>query len=175
MSAPESANEPQTGSLARTISTNVAQLMDERRVNQAQLAEAIGMLQSGVSKRLKGTTNWTADDIEAVSIAFDVPVARLIEPAPEAPARPLRVVTHARHPRSGPVRQAAGHTRTADANLRESDTVGYPRRNRRTTSRTALRTRSDVWRIKGERGSHELPSLLVRHASNPVRCQRVAA
>lgn len=92
MSASESADEPQVGSLARTISRNVAALMDERRVSQAQLAAAIGLQQSSVGKRLRGDTNWTANDIEAVSIAFDVSVAQLIEPARKAPARPLRSV-----------------------------------------------------------------------------------
>lgn len=115
MSASQSANEPQTGSLARTISRNVQALMDERRISQAQLADAIGITQSSIGKRLRNSTNWTADDIEAVSIAFDVPVARLIEAAAEAPARPLRSVAHAgRRPRLTPAKQPAGSSKRTE-------------------------------------------------------------
>ena len=95
MSESVPAPEPQKASLSRTISLNVRSLMSQRNVSQQQLANAIGLPQTGVSKRLRGATHWNAPDIQAVAEAFDVPWSRLVEPMEEgdAPA-PLRVVAH---------------------------------------------------------------------------------
>lgn len=95
MSATSSSPEPRQGSLAHVISQNVSNLMAQRRVSQQQLADAIGVPQTSIGKRLRGVTHWTADDMDAVAMAFDVPVSRLIEPAEEGDApTPLRVVAH---------------------------------------------------------------------------------
>jgi transcriptional regulator with XRE-family HTH domain len=111
------------GRLARTISSNVRGLMGQRKVSQAALAQAIGLPQSGISARLNGSTNWSADDIEAVCLAFDVPWERLIQPVEEEkePA-PLRVVAH-----SGRSRRVTQHTHkyVTSAGL---VTAGYRRR-----------------------------------------------
>lgn len=71
---------PQAGKLASVISHNVRRLMDQRRVSQQELANAVGLPQSSISKRLRGAVPWDADDLEAVAIAFTVPVTELVLP-----------------------------------------------------------------------------------------------
>lgn len=157
MSASESADEPVVGSLARTISRNVAALMSERGVSQHQLAAAIGLPQTSVGKRLRGAVHWTADDIEAVSIAFDVPVGRLFEPVPEAPSRPLVSVGHV-----GRRRRPHLHARVTD-----SYHVRYVR----------LRPVDDrdTSRIRCDRDSGDLPIPMRNARASSSRCRRVAA
>lgn len=165
MSATESAPEPQTGKLARVISANVKELMTQRGVSQHQLAAALGMPQTSIGKRLRGATHWTADDIEAVALAFEVEVVDLLRPTEEVPARPLRPVV-----RDLPHRRRVTHA------------AGRPDLGREVSERYRVRvvhltrgsTRDD-WRIRRENTSHELPILLHGPSGTNGRCRRVAA
>lgn len=166
MSATESAPEPQTGKLARVISANVKELMTQRGVSQHQLAAALGMPQTSIGKRLRGATHWTADDIEAVALAFEVEVIDLLRPTEDVPARPLRPVVrdlpHRR--RSGVV--AGRPDQRGGVNGRYLAAIIH---------RPERRSSRDDWRIRELRGSHELPILARRHGHNLRICQKVAA
>jgi transcriptional regulator with XRE-family HTH domain len=171
MSATESAPQPQPGQLARVISANVKALMTQRGVSQHQLASALGMPQTSIGKRLRGDTNWTADDIEAVALAFEVDVIGLLQPAEEVSARPLRpVVRDLPHRRRSGV--AAG---PRDAHVSTDSVTSRYRQSRALVISGRARDVRDEWRISRVPGSHELPIVLRRHAGNPTRCRRVAA
>lgn len=54
------------------------------RLTQLQLAEALGVDQAAVSRRLRGQTPWKASDVEVAAKLLDLTVADLM--APEAAA-----------------------------------------------------------------------------------------
>lgn len=65
---------------------NLIELMDFRRMTQAQLAERLGKSQSWVSKRLSGKA-WTEggsrfqfEDLDALARVFDLPADALLRP-----------------------------------------------------------------------------------------------
>lgn len=160
----ESAPEPQPGRLARVISSNVKALMTQRGVSQQQLAEAIGMPQTSVGKRLRGSTHWTADDIEAVALAFEVDVTDLLRPEQEVAPRPLR-----------PVARDLPHRRTAPGGRRDQRGGVNGRYLAAIIHGSERRSSRDDWRIRELRGSHELPILARRHGHNLRICRKVAA
>jgi transcriptional regulator with XRE-family HTH domain len=64
--------------------------MGRQRVNQTDLADALGMPINSLRRRLSGETTITVDDLYAVARALDVPVQRLLPdraPAVRVPAR----------------------------------------------------------------------------------------
>ncbi len=66
---------------AGIVARNLKRLMAERGVPQRQVAEVLGITQSNVSKRLKGTTPFTTDDLDALARAFDIHPGALLSEA----------------------------------------------------------------------------------------------
>lgn len=64
---------------AAIVARNLKRLMVERDVKQGQLAAVLGVSQSNVSKRLKGRTPFTTDDLDALAQAFGVRPGDLLE------------------------------------------------------------------------------------------------
>lgn len=60
------------------VGANVRAEMARRRIPQRQLAEALGLSQAGVSKRLNGLTPWDVNEITVVAESLGVPVSALI-------------------------------------------------------------------------------------------------
>jgi len=60
--------------------------MARRKVPQRQLAEALGLSQAGVSKRLNGLTPWDVNEITVVAESLGVPVGVLLRTTVEAVA-----------------------------------------------------------------------------------------
>ena len=61
--------------------------MARRSINQVALAEAIGLTQPAVSRRLSGVVQWSASELLAVARTLGVDVAELyagVEPASSA-------------------------------------------------------------------------------------------
>lgn len=56
------------------VSREVLHFMDARGLTQAALADAIGLTQPKVSARLRGSTRWSLDDIDALG-RIGVPVS----------------------------------------------------------------------------------------------------
>lgn len=58
--------------LQETVTHNLKSYMTEQKVNQQQLAEALGLNASTVSQKMTKRVNWTLDDIEKASEFFKV-------------------------------------------------------------------------------------------------------
>lgn len=76
--------------LDQRISQEVRALMGRYNVSQMQLAQWLGLNQTAVSARLRGTTDWKARDIERVAEGFAVHPAQLMggyaaDPRPGGP------------------------------------------------------------------------------------------
>lgn len=56
----------------------IHQLLWDRRLKQTQLAELLGMQQSGVGKKLRGERAWSLDELHTIASAFGTTVAYLI-------------------------------------------------------------------------------------------------
>ena len=56
------------------VSREVLHFMDVHGLTQAALADAIGLTQTKVSARLRGSTRWSLDDIDALG-RIGVPVS----------------------------------------------------------------------------------------------------
>lgn len=61
-----------------TVAANVRAEMARHRVSGRELAQRVGRSQTWLSRRLVGEIAFALDELEAVSIALDVPVARLM-------------------------------------------------------------------------------------------------
>ena len=61
------------------ITTIVKQYMAHRDMTGTALARALGCHQVQVSKSLTGKRRWTIEDLEAMSVIFEVPVSRFFE------------------------------------------------------------------------------------------------
>jgi transcriptional regulator with XRE-family HTH domain len=61
---------PQQEGASAIVARNLRILMAERGVSQGQLASVLGIAQPNVSKRLKGRTPWTTDDLDKLAEAF---------------------------------------------------------------------------------------------------------
>jgi transcriptional regulator with XRE-family HTH domain len=68
--------------LRERVAEEVRALMGRRRTTGAQLARAIGVPQSSLSRKLTGRYPLDVDDLEAIAAYFEIPVASLI-PAEE--------------------------------------------------------------------------------------------
>jgi transcriptional regulator with XRE-family HTH domain len=72
MGSVSSIDQAQRTRLQRDISTFVRMLMAKERLNQAQLAERIGIDQAVVSARLRGVSRWQVEDLTALAVAFGI-------------------------------------------------------------------------------------------------------
>lgn len=61
------------------ISTIVKMLLAGRDMTQSDLARALGCHQPHVNRSLNGKRRWTIEDLEAMSVIFEVPVSRFFE------------------------------------------------------------------------------------------------
>ena len=61
------------------VAENVRVLMARTRTKQNTLANALGMTQGAVSKKLNGDRPFTLDEIELVAAHFEVPITDLFE------------------------------------------------------------------------------------------------
>lgn len=67
------------------VGERVMMLMFRARLSQKALGEKVGMTQTAISHKIRGTRKWTLDDLFAVAAAFGVPVSYLIENDEKAP------------------------------------------------------------------------------------------
>lgn len=73
--------EPEPGVFARAVSHEVRHLLTDRRVSGAQMAGMIGRSQSYVSKRLRGESSFTANDVESICRALNKDLLELLTAA----------------------------------------------------------------------------------------------
>lgn len=69
------------GSVAYTIIPEIRAWMGRRSVNQTQLAQHLGLSQSQLSKRLRGTITIDVDELEAIAAFLDVDPVVLLKPS----------------------------------------------------------------------------------------------
>lgn len=70
-------------SFSQTVASTVKAEMARRNVTQRQVAEALGIAQTQVSRRLLGRISFNVDELQTVANLLDIPVAALIAgPAP---------------------------------------------------------------------------------------------
>lgn len=62
---------------------NIRAEMARKRKNQSELAAILGVSQAGVSRRLKGTTPFTVNELYAVARWLGVSVKALVEDDPD--------------------------------------------------------------------------------------------
>lgn len=74
-------SEPEPGAFARAVSIEVRHLLTDRRTSGAQLAGMIGRSQSYMSKRLRGESSFTANDIEAICRVLNKDLLELLSSA----------------------------------------------------------------------------------------------
>jgi len=72
MGSVSSIDQAQRTKLQHDISTFVRMLMAKESLNQAQLAERIGIDQAVVSARLRGVSRWQVEDLTALAVAFGI-------------------------------------------------------------------------------------------------------
>lgn len=61
------------------VTRMVRTLLAASDYSQAELAEAISMKPSGLTRRMKGDTSWQLKDIEAIAAYFDLPISVFFE------------------------------------------------------------------------------------------------
>lgn len=60
------------------VGERIHQIMWRERISQARVAETLGLTQSSVSKRLRGATPWTLDELLAIARILNVSPADLL-------------------------------------------------------------------------------------------------
>jgi len=73
--------EPQPGPFAVAVSIEVRHLLTDRMVSGNQLAGLIGRSQSYMSKRLRGESSFTANDVEAICRVLNQDLLELLTAA----------------------------------------------------------------------------------------------
>jgi transcriptional regulator with XRE-family HTH domain len=68
---------------AEIVAANVRAEMARQQIKQSEVAIAIGVGQSGVSKRLAGTVAFDVNELAQIAVLLGVPVARLLEHSDE--------------------------------------------------------------------------------------------
>ena len=63
---------------ARALNSTIKAEMARRDINQTRLAAIVGVTQTQVSARLRGTIEWRVSELQTIAAAFDMPVADLI-------------------------------------------------------------------------------------------------
>lgn len=76
-----SGTQPESGPLARAISSEIRAAMARHRVSGAQLARDTDRSQSYLSKRLRDESSFTINDVEDICRVLDEPVASLLAKA----------------------------------------------------------------------------------------------
>lgn len=74
---------PKAKPVNQRIGRNVRDIMWLRGITVTELAHRIGVQQSSMSRRIRGTTDWTPDEIDAAARILDVSVARLWKKLPD--------------------------------------------------------------------------------------------
>lgn len=82
--------EPEPGAFARAVSHEVRHLLTDRRVSGNQLAGMIQRSQSYMSKRLRGESSFTANDLETICRVLDKDLLELLT----ASVRRMRATRH---------------------------------------------------------------------------------
>lgn len=83
------------------VASSVRAEMARRSLHQGDLAAALGLPRTGVSRRLTGHTPFTVDELHALAVMMDIPVARFLESAcfPDSPEPDIDPVgARLRHP-----------------------------------------------------------------------------
>jgi len=80
-------SEPAPGVFARAVSEEVRLALARHRMSGAQLAVKIGRSQSYMSKRLRGESSFSANDIDAICRVLDVDILGLLTAAVRAMRR----------------------------------------------------------------------------------------
>lgn len=75
-----SGKQKAAGEFARAVSAEIRAVMARQRVSGAKLAEAAGMSQGYLSKRLRDQAPFTLNDVEAISKALGEDLLRLSPP-----------------------------------------------------------------------------------------------
>lgn len=71
--------------LTEDVAGNVRAEMARRRIGQPQIAQALGLSQASVSRRLMGQTPIDVNELEVIAQVLDVPISTLL-PATAVPA-----------------------------------------------------------------------------------------
>jgi predicted XRE-type DNA-binding protein len=79
----------QPARLREQVAAEVRAHMARVRINQTQLAEALGITQSSVSKRLRGVIAFNTDELEQVASVLGVHPAALLGGNPPSPNGPV--------------------------------------------------------------------------------------
>lgn len=74
-------SEPEPGAFARAVSDEIRHALTDRRMSGAQLASMINRSQSYMSKRLRGESSFTANDVEVICKVLEVDLLHLITAA----------------------------------------------------------------------------------------------
>lgn len=74
--------ESDTSTYREAVAAEVRAMMGRRRITQGAIAQALGLSQAAVSRRLTGDTAFDLDDVFALARYFDVKLSALLpEPA----------------------------------------------------------------------------------------------
>lgn len=73
-----SGSQPKPGAFARAVSAQIRSAMAVRQISGAQLASKTGRSQSYISKRLRGDSSFTANDVEDICEALGVDLLELL-------------------------------------------------------------------------------------------------
>lgn len=76
------ANSASANELQETITKNVRVLIAAKSVNQEDLAEALGIAQSGLSRKVNRRTDWSSSDIANLASFFGISFADIVTPLP---------------------------------------------------------------------------------------------
>lgn len=109
--------------LTETVAAEVRAYMARARINQTELASALGLTQSSVSKRLRGVVAFNTDELQSIAALLGVHPAALLGGNAPSPGSP---VTAPSLPITTTVR-GFGQGRFGVRDLK-SDQTGAPRR-----------------------------------------------
>ena len=73
-------NSPSAIQLQETVTKNVRMIIAAQSVSQADIAIALGVAQSGLSRKLNRKTDWTASDIANLATFFNLSFAEMVTP-----------------------------------------------------------------------------------------------
>lgn len=79
--------EPRPGAFARAVAEEVRLALTRNRKSGAQVAVMIGRSQSYMSKRLRGESSFSANDLEGICRALDEDLLTLLTAAVRAMSR----------------------------------------------------------------------------------------
>lgn len=72
------------------MAPHVRRVLEEAGLTQVRIAAALGVEQTAISKRYRGSTSWRASELHTISTTFGIPLSRLYgtesEPEPDRAA-----------------------------------------------------------------------------------------